>query len=57
VDLDGQTEPVTALQAHLAMVEGVRGQAIPPSDTALNNILDEVVATYLQTLYKLKFLR
>lgn len=57
VEIDGQTEPVTALQAHLDMVEGVRGQAIPPSDSALNNILDEVVAIYLQTLYKLKFLR
>jgi hypothetical protein len=56
-ELDGQTEPVTALQAHLAMIEGVRGQAIPPLDSALNNIVDEVVTLYLQTLYKLKFLR
>lgn len=57
VELDGQPDPTAALQAHLTMVEGVRGQAVPSTDTALNNIVDEVVATYLRTLYKLKFLR
>lgn len=56
VELDGQPDPVTTLQAHLTMVEGVRGSAVPPSDSAINNLVDEVVATYLRTLYKLRFL-
>jgi hypothetical protein len=54
VELDLQQDPIVALEAHLAMVEGVRSTAVPTSDTPINNIIDEVVAIYLQTLYKLK---
>lgn len=56
VELDQEQDPLTALQAHLTMVEGVRTSAVPSTDSALNNIVDEIVAVYLRTIYKVKFL-
>lgn len=44
------------LQDQLDEIEKCRYEVISEDDTALQNIIDEVVALYLSTLYKLKFL-
>ena len=44
------------LKRHLSVVEDIR-DFVPQKDTALNNIIDEIVALYLSTNYKLKFLK
>jgi hypothetical protein len=50
-----QGEPLSVLKRHLDIVEETR-DFVPKEDTGLNNIIDEIVALYLSTLYKLKFL-
>ena len=45
-------EIVKVLKVHLEIIEETR-DFVPKTDTALNNILDEIVALYLSTLYKL----
>ena len=40
----------------LADIEEMRYKVVDKSDTALQNIIDEIVALYLSTIYKLKFL-
>ena len=44
------------LQGQLDEIEKRRYEVCDKSDTAIQNIIDEVVALYLSTLYKLKFL-
>jgi hypothetical protein len=44
------------LQGQLDEIEKNRYTFCKESETALQNIIDEIVALYLQTLYKLKFL-
>lgn len=44
------------LQAQLDEIESVRYDVVDRKDTALQNIIDEIMALYLSTLYKLKFL-
>lgn len=44
------------LQEQLDEIEKERYNLIKESDTALQNIVDEIVGLYLSTLYKLKFL-
>ena len=44
------------LQDQLDEIETVRNKVVDKDDTALQNIIDEIVALYLSTLYKLKFL-
>lgn len=48
-------EPLSVLKRHLDVIEDTR-DFVSKEDTALNNIIDEIVALYLSTLYKLKFL-
>lgn len=47
---------VEFLQAQLDEIEKCRYEVCDKSDTAVQNIIDEIVALYLSTLYKLKFL-
>ena len=47
---------VEFLQAQLDEIEKCRYEVCDKSDTAIQNIIDEIVALYLSTLYKLKFL-
>lgn len=54
---DDILQPTSVLRRHLDIINGTRSQAIAESDTALLNILDEVVALYASTLYKLRFLK
>lgn len=44
------------IQSELEEIEKGRYDVCEKSDTALQNIIDEVVALYLSTIYKLKFL-
>jgi len=49
-------EPLVVMQRLLEVVEDTR-DFVPKEDTPLNNIIDEIVALYLSTIYKLKFLK
>lgn len=44
------------LEGQLADIEEMRYKVVDKNDTALQNIIDEIVALYLSTIYKLKFL-
>ena len=44
------------LEKSLADIEDMRYKVCDKSDTALQNIIDEIVGLYLSTIYKLKFL-
>jgi hypothetical protein len=44
------------LQEQLDEIENCRNEVVDEKDTALQNIIDEIVALYLSTLYKLRFL-
>jgi hypothetical protein len=44
------------LQGQLDEIEKKRYEVCDKSDTAIQNIIDEIVALYLSTLYKLRFL-
>jgi uncharacterized protein YkvS len=44
------------LEDSLAEVEKMRYEVVDKTDTALQNIIDEIVGLYLSTLYKLKHL-
>ena len=56
-DENKNLDPVNMLQKHLSWVEKTRYTAVEKTDTALQNIIDEIVALYLSTLYKLKNLK
>lgn len=45
------------LQALLDCIEGMRYTAVPQDDTAIQNLIDEAVALFLSTLYKLRQLK
>jgi len=47
---------VDFLQEQLDEIEKCRNEVVDEKDTALQNIIDEIVALYLHTLYKLRFL-
>lgn len=47
---------VEFLEGQLSEIEEMRYKVMDKSDTALQNIVDEIVALYLSTLYKLRFL-
>jgi hypothetical protein len=47
---------VEFLEDSLKEIENERYKVCDKSDTALQNIIDEIVGLYLTTLYKLKFL-
>lgn len=44
------------LEDQLSEIEEMRYKSFEKTDTALQNIIDEIVALYLSTIYKLKFL-
>ena len=49
-------QPLAVLKRHLEIIEETR-DFVPKSDSALNNIIDEIVETYLSAIYKLTFLK
>ncbi len=52
-----QDDPVKALEELLDDVEKIRYDAVDKKDTAIQNLIDESVATFLSALYKLKNLK
>jgi hypothetical protein len=50
------TNVVEFLQDQLDEIESIRYEVVDKKDTAIHNIIDEIVNLYLTTLYKLKFL-
>lgn len=46
-------DPIEVLKKHLDWIEKARYQAIPKEDTTMQNIIDEIVGQYLETLYLL----
>lgn len=45
------------LKAHVEWIGSQRYIAAPASDTPIQNLIDEAVETYLETIYKLTFLK
>lgn len=56
-DMIEEEDPVKALERLLRDVEDVRYDAVDKKDTAIQNLIDEAVSTFLSTLYKLKHLK
>lgn len=50
------TNIVEFLEDSMADIEKMRYEVVEKTDTALQNIIDEIVGLYLSTIYKLKFL-
>jgi len=57
LDMPDGDDPVKVLGQLLDDVEKIRYDAIDKKDTALQNIVDEAVATFLSALYKLRKLK
>ena len=55
MDLTG--DPAAKLEKILSAVEKIRYQAADKSETAIQNLIDEAVAQFLSTLYKLNNLK
>ena len=47
---------VEFLQDQVDEIEKVRYEVVDKTETALQNIIDEIIGLYLSTIYKLKFL-
>jgi DNA-binding ferritin-like protein len=50
------TNIIEFLEQSLKDIEDMRYEVVSKTDTAIQNIIDEIVGLYLSTLYKLKFL-
>lgn len=48
---------ISVLEKQLAAIEKLRYTAVGKDETAIQNLIDEAVALYLSTLYKLKNLK
>lgn len=57
LDMPEGDDPIKVLEDLLDDVEKLRYDAIDKKETALQNIVDEAVATFLSTLYKLRKLK
>lgn len=53
----GSEDIIQILQSHVDWIQSNRYEAIPREDTPLQNIVDEGVALYWRTLYKLRNLK
>lgn len=49
-----QGDIIEVLEANLAIIESTRYEEVPREETAIQNLIDEAVAVFLSTLYKLK---
>lgn len=48
---------IKCLEKHMDDIEKLRYNAVDKSDTVIQNLIDDALATYLSTLYKLRHLR
>ena len=53
-EFEGEVSDV--LNQQLAWIEDNREEVCPRSESALHNLIDEIVTLYHRTLYKLRFL-
>lgn len=44
----------TELEKHMNKIQDMRYQACPKGETAIQNLIDEAIATYLSVIYKLR---
>jgi DNA-binding ferritin-like protein len=54
---DDYTDIINILELHLEDIEEMRYNAVDKKDSAIQNLIDEAVGTYLSALYKLKNLK
>ena len=54
--MNGSPDIISLLQSHLKEIDDCRYELAKREETALQNLVDEVVSLYQTTLYKLKFL-
>ena len=54
---DEEDDIIKCLEKQMDDIEELRYNAVDKKDTTLQNLIDDALATYLSTLYKLKFLR
>jgi len=54
---DDYSDILKVLEKHLEDIEGIRYAAVDKKDTAIQNLIDEAVGTYLSAFYKLKNLK
>lgn len=54
LEMGESADIIETLQRHLDAIEATRYSAVSSDDTAIQNLIDEAVATYLRTLYKLR---
>lgn len=48
------TDIIKILEGHLEDIEEMRYNAVDKKDSAIQNLIDEAISTYLSALYKLK---
>lgn len=51
---EGKPDIISQLEIHLAAIEAQRYRDLDKADTALQNLVDEIVELYLDTLYMLR---
>jgi DNA-binding ferritin-like protein len=54
---DDYGDILKVLEKHLEDIESIRYAAVDKKDTAIQNLIDEAVGTYLSAFYKLKNLK
>lgn len=54
---DGKGKIDDILESHMDDIEKLRYQACDKNETAIQNLIDEAIALYLSTLYKLRNLK
>lgn len=57
LEYDEEEDIIQCLEKHMDDIEELRYTAVDKSDTVIQNLIDDALATYLSTLYKLRFLR
>jgi DNA-binding ferritin-like protein len=57
LEYDDEGDIIKCLEKHMDDIEQLRYNAVDKKDTTLQNLIDDALATYLSTLYKLRFLK
>lgn len=57
LEYDEEEDIIKCLEKQMDDIEELRYNAVDKKDTVIQNLIDDALATYLSTLYKLRFLR
>jgi DNA-binding ferritin-like protein len=57
LEYDDEGDIIKCLEKYMDDIEKIRYNAVDKSDTVIQNLIDDALATYLSTLYKLRHLR